>query len=92
MQQSSIIGVDIGTTSTKSVAFGLTGEVLYYQTVEYPILSEEPGQAEQEPEQVLEAVLSTLGKVLEWQQQRGCKLEGVSFSSAMHSLDRKSVV
>lgn len=33
MQQSSIIGVDIGTTSTKSVAFGLTGEVLYYQTV-----------------------------------------------------------
>lgn len=86
MQQSSIIGVDIGTTSTKSVAFGLTGEVLYYQTVEYPILSEEPGQAEQEPEQVLEAVLSTLGKVLEWQQQRGCKLEGVSFSSAMHSL------
>ncbi|GHA77947.1 gluconokinase [Pontibacter akesuensis] len=86
MQQSTIIGLDIGTTSTKAVAFGLDGQVKYRQSEEYPILSEEPGQAEQDPEQVFEAVLSTLGKVVAWLQVHGYKLEGVSFSSAMHSL------
>ncbi|TPE44207.1 gluconokinase [Pontibacter mangrovi] len=86
MQQSAIIGIDIGTTSTKAVAFGLQGAVLHQQVMEYPILSEEPGQAEQEPEQVLQAVLSTLGAVAAWLQQEKYKVEGVSFSSAMHSL------
>lgn len=86
MQQSAIIGVDIGTTSTKAVAFGLGGEVLFQRVREYPIISEEPGQAEQEPEQVLQAVLSTLGEVAAWLQQYKYTPEGVSFSSAMHSL------
>ncbi|GAB3830326.1 gluconokinase [Pontibacter rugosus] len=86
MQQSTIVGVDIGTTSTKAVAFGLNGEVLFQQSVGYPILSEEAGQAEQDPEQVLEAVLKALEEVVEWLQDYSFKLEGVSFSSAMHSL------
>ncbi|WP_266204542.1 gluconokinase [Pontibacter kalidii] len=86
MQQSTVIGVDIGTTSTKSVAFGMGGEVLYQRVEEYPIISQEPGQAEQEPEQVLQAVLATLSGVAEWLGQQEYKIEGVSFSSAMHSL------
>lgn len=86
MQQSSIIGVDIGTTSTKAVAFSRDGKVLYHQVEEYPIISEEAGQAEQDPEQVLQAVLHTLATVAEWLQEQGYTAEGVSFSSAMHSL------
>ncbi|AKD03646.1 gluconokinase [Pontibacter korlensis] len=86
MQQRSIIGVDIGTTSTKAVAFGLDGEVQYQQLMEYPIISDEPGQAEHDPEQVLQAVLVTLGRVGEWLEDHGYEPVGVSFSSAMHSL------
>lgn len=86
MQQGSIIGVDIGTTSTKTVAFGLGGEVLYLQMEEYPIISQEPGQAEQDPDLVLQAVLNTLGGVAGWLKEQKYKVEGVSFSSAMHSL------
>ncbi|RIJ34078.1 gluconokinase [Pontibacter oryzae] len=86
MQQNSIIGVDIGTTSTKTVAFSLQGEVLFHQVVEYPIISREPGQAEQEPEQVYQAVRSTLRTVSAWLSEHNVKPLGVSFSSAMHSL------
>ncbi|MCX2741750.1 gluconokinase [Pontibacter anaerobius] len=86
MQQNAIIGVDIGTTSTKAVVFRLGGEVLFQRMEEYPIISQEPGQAEQEPEQVLQAVLATLGEVADWLQQHKYMPKGVCFSSAMHSL------
>ncbi|PTX21104.1 gluconate kinase (FGGY family) [Pontibacter mucosus] len=86
MQQNTMVGVDIGTTSTKVVAFSRTGEVIYQQTQEYPIISLEPGQAEQDPELVLQAALNTLGAVAKWLQEQGHMVEGVSFSSAMHSL------
>lgn len=86
MQQDSIIGIDIGTTSTKTVAFSLQGEVLYQQLAEYPIISLEPGQAEQDPEQVYQAVRSTLHAVTGWLNAHNSRAVGVSFSSAMHSL------
>ncbi len=81
-----MIGVDIGTTSTKTVAFNLEGEVLFQRSEEYPIISQEPGQAEQDPAMVLQAVLNTLSAVATWLDGQGYKVEGVSFSSAMHSL------
>lgn len=82
----SYIGVDIGTTSTKAVAFSGNGEVLCRYAVFYPIISLQPGQAEQDPEVVLEAVLETLGQVLHWLRERRYSPATVSFSAAMHSL------
>ncbi|MFD2247175.1 gluconokinase [Pontibacter ruber] len=86
MRKQAIVGVDIGTTSTKAVAFGITGHVLFQEAKEYPLLSPGPGTAELDPEQVLEAVLETLGAVIRLLHQAAYKLEGVSFSSAMHGL------
>ncbi|MBC5772555.1 gluconokinase [Pontibacter sp. KCTC 32443] len=86
MQQETIIGVDIGTTSTKAVAFGVDGKLLFQYAVEYPIYSSQPGYAEQDPEQVFKAVLQTLQVIVEKIRQANYSLLGVSFSSAMHSL------
>ncbi|OKL39729.1 gluconokinase [Pontibacter flavimaris] len=86
MRKSIVIGVDIGTTSTKSVAFGMGGEALFQHSEEYPIISREPGQAEQDPELVLQAVLHTLSAVAKWLGEQGHEVAGVSFSGAMHSL------
>ncbi|MCJ8167341.1 gluconokinase [Pontibacter sp. E15-1] len=86
MKQQAIIGMDIGTTSTKAVAFDTTGKALFYKAIEYPLFSTQPTFAEQDPEVVLAAVLEALRVVASQAQEADVALEGVSFSSAMHSL------
>ncbi|MBB6612429.1 gluconokinase [Pontibacter sp. Tf4] len=86
MQQETIVGVDIGTTSTKAVAFSTAGKLLFQYAVEYPIYSSQPGYAEQDPEVVFNAVLQTLKTIVAQIRQANYRLVGVSFSSAMHSL------
>ena len=79
-----IIGVDIGTTSTRSIVFNLSGQVLKACYKEYPILTPQPTYSEQDPEAVFAAVLYTLKEVLTGLNQK--ELLGISFSCAMHSL------
>ncbi|NEM97120.1 gluconokinase [Pontibacter burrus] len=86
MQHETIVGVDIGTTSTKAVAFSTAGRLLFQTSVEYPIYSKQPGFAEQDPDLVYKAVLQTLRTIVQKLQQANYSLIGVSFSSAMHSL------
>src|SRR4051794_2519493 len=49
---------------------------------EYPLHEPQPGWAEQDPEQVVEAVLS----VLDQARHSAKDLAGIGFSTAMHSL------
>ncbi|WP_161890648.1 gluconokinase [Pontibacter russatus] len=86
MKQQAIIGMDIGTTSTKAVAFDSAGNVLFQAAVEYPIISTQPSYAEQDPEVVLQAVLDAFRTVVRRMRDAGLAPEGVCFSSAMHSL------
>ncbi|WP_258171378.1 gluconokinase [Paenibacillus sp. R14(2021)] len=83
-QQTYMIGIDIGTTSTKSVLFRENGEVVTSAHVEYPLLTPTPSVAEQDPDQILAAVIATVKNVM-----AGIKPQQVllaSFSSAMHSV------
>src|ERR1700712_1885878 len=78
-----VIGVDIGTTSTKSVAFTVDGEAVADHSVGYPLNEPSPGYAEQDPAVILDAVRQTVAQVV-----RDCpqRVRGLSFSTAMHSL------
>ncbi|MBS0447936.1 MAG: gluconokinase [Proteobacteria bacterium] len=76
-----MIGVDIGTTSTKAVAYTPAGQVVAHHAVDYPLLRPMPDAAEQDPEVILRAVVEALRQVA----QAGTVV-GVSFSAAMHSL------
>jgi gluconokinase len=78
-----VIGVDIGTTSTKSVAFTVDGEAVAEHSVGYPLNEPSPGYAEQDPAVILDAVRATVAHVVEECTQR---VRGLSFSTAMHSL------
>ena len=44
-----LLGIDLGTTSLKVSIFSVTGEMIASQSHEYPILIPEPGYAEQDP-------------------------------------------
>jgi gluconokinase len=78
-----VIGVDIGTTSTKSVAYTVAGEAVAEHGVKYPLSEPYPGYAEQDPAQIFAAVLETVTEVAKATNGR---VRGLSFSSAMHSL------
>jgi len=79
-----IIGVDIGTTSTRAIIFDLTGKVLQACYKHYPIITPQVTYSEQDPEAVFSAVLFTLKEALASLDQKD--LLGISFSCAMHSL------
>ncbi|MGV3505253.1 MAG: gluconokinase [Adhaeribacter sp.] len=79
-----IIGVDIGTTSTKAIAFRPSGQVEISSYREYPIYRPQADHSEQDPEEVLAAVTYTLGQVLAGLDQS--QVLGISFSCAMHGL------
>src|SRR5579872_789473 len=78
-----VIGVDIGTTNTKAVAFTPGGEVLASAGISYPVFTDADGRHELDPDQLTEAVVTTVGVVL---LKTGETPAGISFSCAFHSL------
>lgn len=86
MSQKYMIGVDIGTTSTKSVLFRKDGSMVARHGIEYPLFSPTPLTAEQDPEEIFQAVIQTVKKVIQKSDVSSDDILFVSFSSAMHSL------
>ncbi|WP_424766201.1 gluconokinase [Paenibacillus sp. sgz302251] len=81
-----VIGVDIGTTSTKSVLFTVSGSIVASQGKEYPLHSPSPAIAEQDPDEIFAAVIETIGKTMTKSNVHSDDILCVSFSSAMHSV------
>jgi gluconokinase len=79
-----VIGLDIGTTSTKAVIFTFKGEVVAEHGVEYPILTPQPSWAEQDPDVILTAAVEAIKRVVE--KAGDSNVIGLGISSAMHSL------
>ncbi|MEJ2803897.1 gluconokinase [Comamonadaceae bacterium PP-2] len=88
MTQKIVIGVDIGTTSTKAIAIDVKGRVLAHHAVDYPLLRPEPAAAEQDPQQIFEAVTTVIQSCAAQcrAKQADTQVLAVSFSAAMHSL------
>lgn len=81
-----MIGVDIGTTSTKSVLFSTDGSVIASHGIEYPLYSPTPETAEQDPEEIFRAVIHTIKETVQTSSVQPHDILCVSFSSAMHSI------
>ncbi|MFT4414508.1 gluconokinase [Fredinandcohnia humi] len=79
-----MLGVDIGTTSTKAVLFSEQGEVIQQENVGYPLYTPDISTAEQNPEEIFQAVLQAINNIMKRHLDK--KLLFVSFSSAMHSV------
>jgi len=81
-----MIGVDMGTTSTKAVVFKKNGEFVAKENIEYPLFTPNPETAEQDPDQLFEAVLKAIRSSIKMSGLTPDAIEFVSFSSAMHSV------
>ncbi|UYQ92928.1 gluconokinase [Chitinophaga horti] len=78
-----ILGVDIGTSSTKTIAVLHSGKVIAESRQAYPSQNPQPGRSEQNAPQLYEAAMQTVRDVIK---QLGYPPAAVSFSAAMHSL------
>ncbi len=78
------IGIDIGTTSTKAVAFSDTGDIIAKEDIGYPIIHPYANYSEQNPNEILEAVINSIAKITETFNKENPVL--ISFSAAMHSV------
>lgn len=81
-----MIGMDIGTTSTKAVLYDLKGNVIAYANNLYPLYRDSQGMAEEDPEEIFIAVTKGLHEIIKKADLTQGKLHGVSFSSANQSL------
>jgi len=81
-----VVGVDIGTTSTKAVVFDLEGKVKGHHTAYYPLLTPAPGVAEQDPDEIFRATLDAIRGGVLAAGVPPADIKGVGFSAAMHSV------
>ncbi|PNZ31784.1 gluconokinase [Staphylococcus petrasii] len=81
-----MIGVDIGTTSTKSVLYDENGQFIMKHNIGYPLHTPNVDVSEENPDELFDAVLMTVKYVV---REAGVKKEDIkliSFSAQMHSL------
>ena len=89
------LGIDIGTSGTKTLAIREDGSILAAATAEYPLASPHPGWSEQNPEDWWQATIKTVRKVMADGQCDKSDVRGIGLSGQMHGsvfLDKQQQV
>lgn len=81
-----VVGMDLGTTSLKAVAFDLDGQEITRANREVERLFSAEGAAEEDPQAVAQAATDTLEQVVGEAARQGYTVASVGLSAAMHSL------
>ena len=81
-----IIGIDIGTSGTKTVLFDETGKVIASNTIEYPMYQPQNGYAEQDPADWANAAINTIKAVMQISGVNKEDVKGIGLSGQMHGL------
>ena len=79
-----VVGLDVGTTGVKAVAFGLPPPWRCVAIREYPLLQPRPGWQVQDPETILDATAAALTECVA--AAHGADVIAVALSTAMHGL------
>ncbi|MGG4552517.1 xylulokinase [Paenibacillus humicus] len=81
-----VIGIDLGTSSVKTLLVGQDGEIKGEATAAYPLIHERPGYSEQDPEEWVKGTITCLKELMKSSGIAAGDIEGVSFSGQMHGL------
>lgn len=81
---SATLGIDIGTSATKTIAIDERGTVLAGASAEYPCDYPKPGWSEQDPELWWAATKTTVRQVLQKSGLKPAEIAGVGLSGQMH--------
>lgn len=78
------LGIDIGTSGTKTLAMNEDGTILASATVEYPLYSPKPGWSEQNPVDWWTASVKSVRKVMRAAKLKAADVGGIGLSGQMH--------
>ena len=81
-----VIGIDLGTSGTKTVLFDERGGIIASALVEYPMAQPQNGWAEQDPADWWNASVSTIREVVEKGGIDAKEIVGLGISGQMHGL------
>ena len=81
-----VIGIDLGTSGTKTVLFDEQGGIIASALVEYPMAQPQNGWAEQEPSDWWNASVSTIREVIEKGGVNAEDIVSLGISGQMHGL------
>ncbi len=81
-----VIGVDCGTSGTKTVLFDESGNIIASKTIEYPMYQPKNGYAEQDPADWANAMINTIKAVMAQSRVSKDDVKGVGISGQMHGL------
>lgn len=81
-----IIGIDLGTSGTKTVLFDREGAVIASASEEYPLYQPQNGWAEQDPADWWNAAAATIRRVMDESGVAPEAVKGVGLSGQMHGL------
>lgn len=79
-----LLGIDIGTSGTKTVLFDESGNAAASALAEYPLYQLHVGWAEQDPEDWWKAVIGTIREVLSKSRVNPADVKGIGLSGQMH--------
>ena len=80
------IGIDLGTSGTKTVLFDREGKAMASATIEYPLYQPQNGYAEQDPDDWWNAAAGTIRMVLEKSGVDSAEVKGIGISGQMQHM------
>jgi len=81
-----LIGIDVGTSGTKTLLCDERGRILASVTEEYPSSSPHPNWSEQDPEDWWQATVRSIKRVVRDANVDGREVRGIGLSGQMHGL------
>lgn len=81
-----LLGIDNGTSGTKTILCDESGKVLGEATVEYPLYTPKPGWSEQAPEDWWDAAVQSVRQAIRNAKVSGKDVIGIGLSGQMHGL------
>ncbi|SDG31975.1 xylulokinase [Fontibacillus panacisegetis] len=81
-----VIGIDLGTSSVKTLLVDQNGDIKGEASAAYPLIHERPGYSEQNPEEWVTGTISCLKQLFQESGVSPEDIDGVSYSGQMHGL------
>ncbi|MBL7140937.1 MAG: xylulokinase [Planctomycetes bacterium] len=79
-----LLGIDIGTSGTKTLLVDPAGRIAAAVTVEYPAYAPRPAWSEQDPEDWWQATVTSIRQVLKKARAKAADVTGLGLSGQMH--------
>jgi xylulokinase len=81
-----VIGIDLGTSSVKTILVNQKGDVCGEVSKKYPLIQLKSGYSEQDPEEWITQTVLALSELLSLSRVNPSDIEGISYSGQMHGL------